>query len=75
MPTAPAGRRPIYDVIDDPRRTLEFFVLAKCDLALKVRVYNLNSFGIVYVGPAELAPGLDWAYPDLASSAAGRAGR
>jgi Family of unknown function (DUF6235) len=60
-----------YAVIDDPRRTLEFFVLAKCDLAVKVRVHNLNSFGITYVGPTDQAPGLDCAGPDIESLIAG----
>src|SRR5208282_3089088 len=41
-----------YVVVDDVARTMEFFVLAKCDLAVKVRVYGLDSFGIVYIGPA-----------------------
>jgi hypothetical protein len=53
-----------YVVVDDPRKALEFFVLAKCDLAIKVHVYTLNAFGIVYVGPTASAPGLDCAGPD-----------
>jgi hypothetical protein len=60
-----------YDVIDDPRRALEFFVLAKCGLAVKVRVYSLSAFGIVYVGPACSAPGLDCAGPDAEPIVAG----
>ncbi len=53
-----------YTVIDDVTRTMEFFVLAKCDIAVKIRVLGLDSFGIVYVGPTSAAPGLDRAVPD-----------
>jgi uncharacterized protein DUF6235 len=53
-----------YIVIDDPRKALQFFVLVKCYLTIKVRVNSLNSFGIVYVGPTSSAPGLDYAGPD-----------
>lgn len=53
-----------YAVVDDVTRTMEFFVLAKCDIAVKIRVHGLDSFGIVYVGPASAAPGLDVAVPD-----------
>jgi hypothetical protein len=60
-----------YDVIDDPRRALEFFVLVKCGLAVKVRVYSLNAFGVVYVGPACSAPGLDYAGPGVEPLVAG----
>jgi Family of unknown function (DUF6235) len=53
-----------YAVVDDVTKTMEFFVLAKCDIAVKIRVHGLDSFGIVYVGPACAAPGLDCALPD-----------
>ena len=53
-----------YDVVDDVRKTMEFFVLAKCDLTVKIRVHSLESFGIGYVGPTCEAPGLDPAAPD-----------
>lgn len=53
-----------YVVVDDPVRTMEFFVLAKCDLAIKIRVYGLDSYGIIYIGPASDAPGLDHAALD-----------
>jgi hypothetical protein len=48
-----------YQVVDDVTKTLEFFVLAKGELTVKVRVDGLDSFGIVYVGPTCDAPGLD----------------
>lgn len=53
-----------YAVVDDATRAMEFFVLVKCDIAVKIRVHGLDSFGIVYVGPASAAPGLDSAVPD-----------
>jgi Family of unknown function (DUF6235) len=48
-----------YAVADDAEKTMEFFVFAGNDLIVKVRVHDLSSFGIVYVGPAAGAPGLD----------------
>ena len=56
-----------YDVIDDVTKTMEFFVLARCDLTVKIRVHGLDSFGIVYVGPTCDAPGLDQAAPEAAA--------
>ena len=53
-----------YDVVDDIQKTMEFFVLAKCDLTVKIRVHDLDSFGIVYIGPTSDAPGLDQARPE-----------
>lgn len=53
-----------YAVVDDVTKTMEFFVLAKCDMVVKIRVHGLDSFGIVYVGSARSAPGLDCAVPD-----------
>jgi hypothetical protein len=40
---------------------MEFFVLAKCGLSVKIHVHSLESFGVVHVGPATDAPGLDCA--------------
>jgi Family of unknown function (DUF6235) len=48
-----------YAVVDDSPKTMEFFVFARNDLVVKVRVHDLGSFGIVYVGSAVEAPGLD----------------
>lgn len=48
-----------YDVVDEAEKTMEFFVFARSDLVVKIHVYDLGSFGIVYVGPAVDAPGLD----------------
>jgi hypothetical protein len=53
-----------YVVVDDVTKTMEFFVLAKSDIVVKIRVHGLDSFGIVYLGPARSAPGLDGAVPD-----------
>jgi hypothetical protein len=57
-----------YQIVDDVTRTTEFFVLAQRHLAVKIRVHGLNSFGIVYIGPACAAPGLDQAAPEVGSS-------
>ena len=48
-----------YDVVDDVENHMEFFVLTKADLIVKIRIHDFESFGIVYVGPACSAPGLD----------------
>jgi hypothetical protein len=47
-----------YDIIDDVENHLEFFVLAKGDLAVKIRIEDFDSFGIIYIGPSCAAPGL-----------------
>ncbi len=54
-----------YDVVDDVTKTMEFFVIARPDLTVKVRVHDLESFGIVYIGPTMAAPGFDQAAPDV----------
>jgi hypothetical protein len=54
-----------YDVIDDAEKTMEFFVLARGEITVKVRVHGLDSFGIIYIGAAISAPGLDRAKPGL----------
>lgn len=48
-----------FDVVDEVEKTMEFFVFARSDLVVKIHVHDLGSFGIVYVGPATDAPGLD----------------
>jgi hypothetical protein len=48
-----------YDVIDDLESPMEFFVLAKADLTVKIRIHDFESFGIIYVGASSSAPGLD----------------
>jgi hypothetical protein len=58
-----------YDVVDDVAKTLEFFVLARGELTVKVRVHGLDSFGIVYVGPTCAAPGLDQVAPSWTAAA------
>lgn len=57
-----------YDILDDPERPREFFVIVRADLAIKIRVRNLAAFGIVYIGPPDEALDLDRA-------TAGRPGR
>ena len=54
-----------YYVVDDVSKTMEFFVLARGDLTVKIRVHGLDSFGIVYIGPTCAAPGLDQASPEV----------
>jgi hypothetical protein len=53
-----------YLVVDDVVKTMEFFVLTRCEITIKVRVHGLNAFGIVYIGPTCDAPGLDCAKPE-----------
>jgi hypothetical protein len=48
-----------YVVVDDTEKATEFFVLARCGLAVKFTLHSLESCGIVYIGPAADAPGLD----------------
>jgi len=47
-----------HRIVDDWQRLSEFFVLLREDLVLKLRVHCFDSFGVVYVGPADQAPGL-----------------
>jgi hypothetical protein len=48
-----------YLVVDDVERPMEFFILTRFDLAIKIRIHDLDEFGIVYIGPGCDAPGLD----------------
>jgi hypothetical protein len=52
-----------FDVVDDVTKTMEFFVLSRCELTVKIRIHDFDSCGIVYVGPTCGAPGLDQAEP------------
>ncbi|HET9139104.1 DUF6235 family protein [Actinophytocola sp.] len=54
-----------YGILVDPMNTSEHFVLVREDLVLKFRYEDAGSFGILYIGPLETAPGLDLAL-DLA---------
>jgi hypothetical protein len=47
-----------FNVINDIPRSAEFFVLTKIDLTVKIRLHDLSSFGVVYIGPVGGAPGL-----------------
>jgi hypothetical protein len=47
-----------YRVVDDWQRLNEFFVLVKDNLVVKVRVHSFESYGVVFVGPADQAPGI-----------------
>jgi hypothetical protein len=52
-----------YCIVDDIENHMEFFVLAKNDLAVKIRIEGFDSFGILYIGSSCAAPGLDPAWP------------
>jgi hypothetical protein len=60
-----------YDVIDDAENHMEFFVLAKNDLIVKIRIDGFDCFGILYIGPSCTAPGLDHGWSASISSALG----
>lgn len=49
-----------YQVVDDDQRPCEFFVAVKDDLVLKLRVDDLTSFEVLYVGTWENAPGFEF---------------
>ena len=53
-----------YVIVDDVTKTMEFFVLARCDLTVKIRIHDFGTCGLVYVGPTCAAPGLDQAGPE-----------
>jgi hypothetical protein len=53
-----------YVIVDDVAKTMEFFVLARCDLTVKIRIHDFETCGLVYVGPTCAAPGLDQAAPE-----------
>ncbi len=46
-----------YQVLDDGMELSEIFVVLREGLVLKLRVHCFDSFGIVYVGPGDRAPG------------------
>jgi hypothetical protein len=52
-----------YMIVDDVAKTMEFFVLCRCDLAVKIRIHDFETCGLVYIGPTCAAPGLDQAGP------------
>jgi hypothetical protein len=54
-------------VVNDATKTMEFFVLAKCELAVKIRVNDLGTGAITYIGPICAAPGLDRVAPAAGS--------
>ena len=45
-----------YAIVDDVTKTMEFFVLSKCDLTVKIRLHDFETCGISYVGPTCAAP-------------------
>lgn len=47
-----------YRIVDDGLELSEFFVLLRDDLVIKIRVHCFDSFGLVYIGPRDGAPGL-----------------
>jgi|RhiMethySRZTD1v2_1073278.scaffolds.fasta_scaffold4346606_1 hypothetical protein len=50
-----------YGVLRAADNPFEFFVLIREDLVLKISFPDESSFGILYIGPLEGAPGLDLA--------------
>lgn len=48
-----------HKIVDDQWRPAEFFVSIKDDLVLKLRVNGYDSFGVLYVGEWENAPGFE----------------
>jgi Family of unknown function (DUF6235) len=47
-----------YRIVDDWQQLSEFFVVIRDDLLLKICVHSFDSYGIVYIGAQEGAPGL-----------------
>jgi hypothetical protein len=47
-----------HNVVDDHQAPSEFFVVIKEDLVLKLRLNGFDSFGIVYIGTWDDAPGI-----------------
>jgi hypothetical protein len=56
-----------YAIVDDVTKTMEFFILSKCDLTVKIRLHDFEACGITYVGPTCAAPGLDRAAPEASA--------
>jgi Family of unknown function (DUF6235) len=56
-----------YAIVDDVTKTMEFFVLSRCDLTVKIRLHDFGTCGITYVGPTCAAPGLDQAAPEASA--------
>jgi len=50
-------------VVDDVK-AMDFFVVARCELVLKIHVHDLDSYGIIYIGPACAAPGFAQVEPE-----------
>ncbi|MFL6143015.1 MAG: DUF6235 family protein [Labedaea sp.] len=50
-----------YAVLEDVENPNAHFILVREDLVLKVVYTEPGSFGILYIGPLESAPGLDLA--------------
>lgn len=48
-----------HNVVDDAKASSEFLVVLKADLVVKLRINSLNSFGIVYIGTWDDAPGTE----------------
>lgn len=46
-----------YRVVDDLVELSEFLVLLPDDLVIKMRMHCFDSFGLVYIGPRDGAPG------------------
>ena len=48
-----------YETFEDAAQPQEFFVRLREDLVLKIRIRDVDTFGIAYVGSAGRAPGID----------------
>jgi Family of unknown function (DUF6235) len=46
-----------YEVLDDADRGREFFVLVREDLVIKASLTWQDTFGLLYIGPPDAAPG------------------
>jgi hypothetical protein len=53
-----------FPIIDDAEKAAQFFVLAECNLTVKICLHDLNCFEIAYVGPTSDAPGLAHPKPE-----------
>lgn len=47
-----------HKTVDDWQKLSEFFVVVRDKLVIKVCVHCFDSYGVVYIGPPESAPGV-----------------
>jgi hypothetical protein len=58
-----------YTTLDDPASHMEYFVIGKADLIVKIRIHDLDTFAITYIGTTSTAPGLNAACTASATAA------